>query len=212
MTPTAALPRDVPFSIALSADEFNPWTRTPHRFRFYEQPTLAKIDPEEIEVGRITEVYITTAEGSEFFEPMPPSPTSENGTVVTTSSASSSLGAMKCKFGRFGEATAIFLNSSCIKCTTPPYDDSPDTIYRETVPVAVALNGQDFAEESSNIEFTFLGTAPYVSFAAILLTLAAIAFLGFAVAKLIEACYPAPASDPPPQRRAHDPDQWRMQQ
>merc|ERR1719162_1759724 len=103
-----------------------------------------------------------------------------------TSAPSSSLAAMKCKFGRFGEASAIFINSTCIKCTTPPYDESPDTIYRESVPVSVALNGQDFAEDTSTIEFTFLG---------------------YAVALLIEACYPAPASDPPAQRRAHDPDQ-----
>jgi len=36
LTPTASLPRDVPFSIAISSDEFNPWTSTYHRFRFYE--------------------------------------------------------------------------------------------------------------------------------------------------------------------------------
>jgi len=35
LTPTSALPRDVPFSIALSSDEFNPWTKTSHKFRFY---------------------------------------------------------------------------------------------------------------------------------------------------------------------------------
>jgi len=53
--------------------------------------------------------------------------------------------------------------------------------------VSVALNGQDFAEDISTIEFTFVGTAPYVSFAAILMTLAAIAFLGYAIALLIES-------------------------
>lgn len=213
LTPTAALPRDVPFSIALSADEFSPWTRTPHRFRFYEQPTLAKIDPDELEVGRIAEVYITTAEGSEFFEPMPLSPASENGTITTTSAPSSSLAAMKCKFGRFGEASAIFVNSSCIKCTTPPYDESPDTIYRESVPVSVALNGQDFAEDTSTIEFTFLGTAPYVSFAAILLILAAIAFVGYAVVILIEVCFKNSGREQqPPQRQNYNPDDLRNYQ
>lgn len=53
--------------------------------------------------------------------------------------------------------------------------------------MSVALNGQDFAEDISTIEFTFVGTAPYVSFVAILLTLAAIAFLGYAIARLIES-------------------------
>jgi len=104
---------------------------------------------------------------------------------------------MKCKFGRFGEAAAVFVNSSVIKCTTPSFDESPDSIYREQVAVAVALNGQDFAEDTSTVEFTFLGTAPYVSFSAILMTLAAVAFLGYAVALFIEACYPPPKDEEP---------------
>jgi len=204
LTPTAALPRDVPFSIAISGDEFSPWTSTTHRFRFYEQPVLAKIEPEELEVGRVTEVYITAAEGSEFSEPMPaglpPGPKDSSG-----SPSAGSLSTMKCKFGRFGEAAAVFVNSSVIKCTTPPTDESPDSVYREQVAVAVALNGQDFAEDTSSVEFTFLGTAPYVSFAAILMTLAAVAFLGYAVALLIEACYPAPKEDGEPPRVPRDP-------
>lgn len=35
-TPTSAMPRDVPFSIAISGDEFNPWTQSSHKFRFYQ--------------------------------------------------------------------------------------------------------------------------------------------------------------------------------
>ena len=71
LTPTAALPRDVPFAVALSGDEFNPWTSTPHKFRFYEQPLYDTIIPSEVEVGRITEVYVSASYLSEFFEPMP---------------------------------------------------------------------------------------------------------------------------------------------
>lgn len=90
------------------------------------------------------------------------------------------MSAIKCKFGRFGESTAVLINSTAIKCTTPPTDESPDSIYRETVIISVALNGQDFLESTSEIEFTFIGTAPYISFATIVLTLLAIGFVGFA--------------------------------
>jgi hypothetical protein len=70
LTPTAGLPRDVPFSVAISGDEFNPWTSSAHTFRFYEQPVIASVSPEEIEIGRIAEVYVTAAEDSEFIEPL----------------------------------------------------------------------------------------------------------------------------------------------
>lgn len=69
-TPTAALPRDVPFAVALSGDEFAPWTATIHRVIYYTQPVLASIDPEEVEVGRVASVMVTAAEDSEFFDPV----------------------------------------------------------------------------------------------------------------------------------------------
>ena len=80
LTPTAALPRDVPFSIALSADEYDPWTKTSHVFRFYDQPQLASTHPDELEVGRVAEVYVKAAEGTEFFEPMAMTGSQEKGT------------------------------------------------------------------------------------------------------------------------------------
>ena len=33
--PPGTLPEDVPFSIAFTSDEFDPWTETSHKFRFY---------------------------------------------------------------------------------------------------------------------------------------------------------------------------------
>jgi hypothetical protein len=33
-----AFPHDVPFGIALTSDEYDPWTETYHKFRIYEQP------------------------------------------------------------------------------------------------------------------------------------------------------------------------------
>lgn len=70
MTPSSDLPRDVPFSIALSNDDFEPWTKTSHVFRFYEQPILERAYPNELMVGRIGEVYLKIADGSEFSEPL----------------------------------------------------------------------------------------------------------------------------------------------
>ena len=183
LTPTAALPRDVPFSVAISGDEFNPWTSTSHKFRFYEQPVIERVDPEEVEVGRITEVYVTAADDSEFSDPMPLTPlalTDESGGQEEGAARPGDLAAIKCRFGRFGEANGVYINSTTIKCTTPPADDPPDSIYRETVVLGVAMNGYDFLEESSTTEFTFVGTAPYISFATIVMTLLAIAFVGFA--------------------------------
>jgi hypothetical protein len=55
--------------------------------------------------------------------------------------SSGGLSAIKCKFGRFGESTAVIINSTTIKCTTPPTDESPDSIYKETVTISVAMNG-----------------------------------------------------------------------
>jgi len=79
LTPTAALPRDVPFSIALTSDENEPWTATSHKFRFYEQPILTKIEPEELEIGRIAQVTILCGDNSEFFEPMPAASMNDKG-------------------------------------------------------------------------------------------------------------------------------------
>ena len=144
-TPTSSLPRDVPFAIALSGDEFAPWTTSIHRTIFYAQPVVESIEPTEVDVGRITSVYLVAAEDSEFFDPV-----SVDNSVSSPNNdgqKQSSLSPLKCKFGRFGESTAVFLNSTHIKCTTPPTDEPPDSIYKETVTVSVAMNGQDFLED-----------------------------------------------------------------
>jgi hypothetical protein len=233
LTPTAALPRDVPLSVAISGDEFNPWTSTFHKFRFYEQPVIEKIEPDEVEVGRIVEVYVTAAEDSEFFDPLPVTPPSNPGSFSgSTSSGGSgrslsaldsihgrglqystageagadsegasvqpaSLSAMRCKFGRFGESNAVFVNATTVKCTTPPTDDSADSVYREVVKFSLAMNGQDFMEDSSDVDFTEVGTAPYISFATIVLTLLAVAFVGLAATLATADGYQAGQLRPP---------------
>lgn len=74
MNPTSALPIDLPIAVANSGDEFSPWTKTSQKFRFYDQPVYDTVYPTEVEVGKITEVYVSAAEDSEFFEPMPLTP------------------------------------------------------------------------------------------------------------------------------------------
>jgi hypothetical protein len=111
-------------------------------------------------------------------------PNMEKGTQNIASS--SSISGMRCKFGRFGDASAIYINETFIKCTTPPFDDGADSIYKESAPISVAMNGIDFNDDVTTADFQFMGTAPYISFITILLLLAAIAFLGYAVAMLIE--------------------------
>jgi hypothetical protein len=63
----------VPFSIALSSDEFDPWTETSHKFRFYEQPVIVKCEPCEVDVGTISEVLVWADDSYSFFEPLPSS-------------------------------------------------------------------------------------------------------------------------------------------
>jgi hypothetical protein len=65
------MPRDVPFSVAISGDEFKPWTFSSHKFRFYNQPKIGSIDTEEVNVGTVKTVYISVTDESEFFDPMP---------------------------------------------------------------------------------------------------------------------------------------------
>ena len=51
-----------------------------------------------------------------------------------------------------------------IKCVTPAVEDDPDSIYREEVKLTVAMNGQDHDEDTSQIDFTFVGTGTYLVF------------------------------------------------
>ena len=74
----------------------------------------------------------------------------------------SSLGGITCQFGRFGETQAVYINATVIKCITPAIEEDPDSIYRETIKLTVAMNGVDHQE--SDIEFVFVGTGTYLVF------------------------------------------------
>lgn len=58
----------------------------------------------------------------------------------------------------------MFVNKTTIKCVTPSIAEDPEDIWRETVRLTVALNGQDFDEENSELEITFVGTGSTLSF------------------------------------------------
>lgn len=177
LTGGGALPVDVPFSIALTQDDYDPWTKTSHIFRFYDQPVIDSAYPSSMEVGRIGDVYIKVASGSEFFEPLSIQPSGEKGTQ--SMSSGTGMSGMRCKFGRFGEAAAIYINETFIKCTTPPFDEGADTVSSESAPITVAMNGVDFMDDSY-ASFTMTGSAAMISFITIIVLLAAIAFFAYA--------------------------------
>lgn len=58
----------------------------------------------------------------------------------------------------------MFVNKTTIKCVTPSIAEDPEDIWRESVRLTVALNGQDFDEDSSELEVTFVGTGSTLSF------------------------------------------------
>lgn len=74
------------------------------------------------------------------------------------------LSGITCQFGNFGETQAIYINETVIKCVTPMFEDDPDSIYRETVKLTVAMNGVDHEDQNSELEFTFVGTGTYLVF------------------------------------------------
>jgi hypothetical protein len=110
-------------------------------------------------------VYVYADENSEFFDPLPAIRTTQVDTEGNTQTTTTTgVGSIMCQFGRFGETPAIYINTTVLKCVTPSIEDEPDSIYRETVKLTVAMNGQDFMEENSQVDFTFVGTGTYLVF------------------------------------------------
>ena len=71
LTPPSVYPQDLPFAVALTTDEYDPWTESSHKFRLYEQPILLRSDPSEVDVGTISEVFVYADDSTEFFDPLP---------------------------------------------------------------------------------------------------------------------------------------------
>ena len=164
----AKFPSDIPFSIALTSDAFDPWTETSHKFRLYMQPHFDSVTPTSVNVGEITEVLITIDEKDPpdheniFFEPLPPNLQRSNSFKATEEEIEPSLAhfsMVKCTFGRFGETAAIIIDQNHLKCTTPSVPDDPADIYMEEVEFSVTMNGFDYdATVEGKRTFTFIGT------------------------------------------------------
>lgn len=142
----------VPFSVAFQEDIYYPYTEGPQKFRLYKHPVLTDIWPAEAEVGKLTEIYVTADEADGFWQPIP-----------TSSGVEDDQYGLKCKFGRFGPASATYINRTTILCLSPNIQDDPSDIYQETVTVTVAMNGVDFNDENSDLEFQFTGTGGRIS-------------------------------------------------
>jgi hypothetical protein len=172
----------MPFGIALTQDNFDPWTETSHKFRFYKQPEIARIEPSETNVGSMTEVYVIidneeldpqqSHNDNVFFEPLPNSMagiSTDTDFEEDYAPLLASMGAIKCKFGHYGESIAAYVNQTHVKCVTPAVSDDPEDIYRDTVIFSLAMNGYDFDSEESELEFTFVGTGSYFGMGGIVL-------------------------------------------
>lgn len=140
-------PLDVPFSIALTNDNYQPYTETAHKFRFYHQPSIKAIEPEEGNVGSMTEITVSVDANDDrtnvFFDPIP---NSMQGLHTNSDDQDIAIGlaiqsSIKCKFGRFGESIAVYLNETAVKCITPSIPEDPDEIGRENVPFMISMNG-----------------------------------------------------------------------
>lgn len=58
----------VPFGIAFGDDEFRPFTLSTNRYRFYVQPAIEAAYPEEVRIGKFSEIFVYAYEDAPFFE------------------------------------------------------------------------------------------------------------------------------------------------
>jgi hypothetical protein len=86
-------------------------------------------------------------------------------------------------------------------CITPSVPDDPESIYRETVTVTVAMNGQDFNEDYSSATFTFVGTGSNLAIWHFILGTLLIGLLVIACVVCMTSVQPIAAisNRPPPQ-------------
>jgi len=178
------LPFSVPFSIALNDDDFNPWTDSTHFYTFYENPNLNSVSPAQGKTSESTEVAVTATIDKPFATPsaiiIEENIVDMTGDRKIISKKSFTYQPIKCRFGRFGTSSAIYVNRTLIKCITPKIEDDSDISF-EDVSVAIALNGVDFVENSNAI-FTFQGpNAGRMMWVYILITLFIALIIGLVV-------------------------------
>ena len=79
-------------------------------------------------------------------------------------------GRASCSFGQFGTSMGIFVNSTAMLCLSPHIPGTSDQYTRQKVKVAIAFNGQDFLEDTSQAAVTFVGTGTSTAYIMHLLT------------------------------------------
>lgn len=158
----------VPFGIAFGEEEFKPWTLSTHRYRFYKQPKIEAAFPEEVRIGKFSEIFVYAYDDALFFEPLP---SGKNGDVT----------GILCNFDDFGTSMGMYINETTVMCVTPHIQGHPEDYARETVQVTVAMNGQDFNEMDSDAYVTFVGTGSDSSLLKILLFCILLALLIIAI-------------------------------
>lgn len=57
---------------------------------------------------------------------------------------------VSCSFGEFGTSMGMYVNQTTMLCLTPHISGSTDDYSSTTVTVGIAMNGQDFLEDTSN--------------------------------------------------------------
>ena len=92
---------------------------------------------------------------------------------------------MLCQWEQFGTSMGMYVNETFAMCVTPHIQGRPEDYYRETVNVAVAMNGQDFADVESDAFVTFVGTG---SDKGILIFLLAILLLALLILACLACC------------------------
>lgn len=141
------LPLDIPLEIGFSDGKFHPWTRTDNKFRLYENPKILSITPVFGYIDVRTEINIT-ADVKKGFYPALTGWKSANELDVMHS--------IVCRFGGYGDVPAVYLNKTNIRCMTPDTKLLRKDLHQDTVPLSLALNGQDFMEIGT---YTFKGSA-----------------------------------------------------
>lgn len=175
-------PFDVPFSVALNQDQFDPWTETPHKFRYFENPYIESIDPIEVQVGLTALVEVTISNDEDdpdfanvFYETLPTNvhndPNIDPDDELALTLFGNVGGSIRCKFGRFGETIGVYVNSTNVRCFSPSVNDDPEDIYRETVDFQLSMNGFDYDDRNEDLEFAFVGTGSSWGLGPVVLTI-----------------------------------------
>ena len=143
----AKLPLDVPLEIGFGEAKFHPWTKTDNKFRFYQNPKVLSVYPKSGMVDQKNEVTITADPKQPFYPAI---------TGWKSSGELDVLHGIVCRFGKYGDVPALYVNKTIVKCLTPETGLRRKDLHEDTVEVDLALNGQDFFKAG---KYSFKGSA-----------------------------------------------------